>query len=227
MGMQRERSMIVYTLQRVAKQGKRVRMVRGLCFFFCFAALSAKHSIYSYNNKLCRHYTRFFMNFLDLVFCVIAAYFLLRGLFRGFVIEIAGIAGVVLGFFVANKYHPELMPVVQRFLDAPGWSATVAYLAIFIGCIIVATLMARMLDSMIQPMAGALNRFAGGMVGLVKAVLICVVVFMVLSHYLPTSQLVTKAQSAAFLQQTAAKLRPLLPDVSIPMPQDRQERPSS
>lgn len=156
------------------------------------------------------------MNFLDLLFCIISGYFLLRGVLRGFVLEIAGIGGVVLGFFLANAYHLELAPVVDKLLDTPKWSATIAYLAIFVGCIVLVSLVARMLNSVLPSVAGWLNRFSGGMVGLVKGVLICLVIFLVASQYLPDSRLVTHARSAKFFYETAERLRPMLPDISLP-----------
>lgn len=158
------------------------------------------------------------MNFLDLLFGIIAGYFLLRGALRGFFIEVAGIAGVLLGFFLANRYHPELAPELERFIDAPGWSEAIAYLSIFVGCIVLASLVARLLNSMVPKMAGWLNSLAGGLVGLVKAALICLVIFLVLSHYLPDSKLVTNARSARYFFEAAERLRPLLPDIDIPRP---------
>jgi len=167
-------------------------------------------------NRHCRR--KAFMNFLDLIFCIIAGYLLLRGAMRGFFIEIAGIAGVVLGFFLANKYHQELAPELERFIDAPGWSASIAYFVIFLGCIVLASLVARMLNSMVPKMAGWLNRLAGSLVGVVKGALICLVIFLVLSHYLPDSKLVTNARSARFMYEAAERLRPLLPEIDIPSP---------
>lgn len=158
------------------------------------------------------------MNFLDLIFCIIAGYFLLRGAMRGFFIEVAGVAGVVLGFFLANKYHPQLAPELERFINTQGWSEAIAFFVIFVGCIVLTSLVARLLDSMVPKMAGWLNRLAGAVVGLAKAALICLVVFLVLSHYLPDSRLVTHARSAKYMYEAAERLRPMLPDIDIPRP---------
>ncbi len=165
------------------------------------------------------------MNFLDLLFCIIAGYFLLRGVMRGFFIEVAGIAGVVLGFFLANRYHPQLAPELERFVNTQGWSEAIAYLVIFVGCIVLASLVARLLDSMVPKMAGWLNRIVGAIVGLAKAALICLVVFLVLSHYLPESRLVTHARSAKYMFEAAERLRPLLPDIDIPRPDLPRSQP--
>lgn len=155
------------------------------------------------------------MNFLDLVFAGIALYFLVRGLFRGFIIEVAGIAGVVAGFFLANKYHLQLAPDVNRILDTPKWSATISYLLIFIGSIILVSLLARLLSKMTPSTAVWLDKLAGAVVGVVKAGLICLVIFLVMSQYLPDSTLVNTSRSAPYLEEAANRLRPYMPDVDM------------
>lgn len=152
------------------------------------------------------------MNFLDLVFCLLAAYFGLRGLMRGFFIELGGIAGVVLGFFMANRHHQELTPLVRSFINLPDWETFIAYLVIFAGCIVLVTLLAQLLHKLVPPMVAWVNKLAGLLVGLAKAALICVVIFLVLSEYVPQSSLITYSNSAPFLSQAADLLRPFLPE---------------
>ena len=48
------------------------------------------------------------MNGLDIALIVILFFFFLRGIFRGFIKEIMGIVGLVVGFYLAMKYYPRL-----------------------------------------------------------------------------------------------------------------------
>lgn len=56
------------------------------------------------------------MNPLDLAIIAAMVFFVVRGIMRGFFREIGSIAGVILGFLLANAYHPEMAVYMKTYL---------------------------------------------------------------------------------------------------------------
>ncbi len=152
------------------------------------------------------------LNLLDIVFCIIAGYFLVRGLFRGFIVEAAAIAGVVLAFVLANKYHSSLTPYLHRYVTTSGWGDTLAYLIVFLGVMVAATLIGRLLHNLLAAPENFLNTVSGGFVGLTKGAAICLILFMLLNTYLPQAEFIKGSFFAPHLQHMADSLRPYMPD---------------
>lgn len=158
----------------------------------------------------------FSMNILDVIFAVIAAVFLLRGLFRGFVMEVASIGGGVLGFILANKYHELVATHLRSFIDSSNWSLIIAYFAIFFGSMlgvsIVALLIRKLMDSTV---GGFGDRLLGGVAGVAKAVLLCCLIVAVSSAFLPDAAFVENSQTAPYLRKVTDLLMRYLPDRMI------------
>lgn len=152
------------------------------------------------------------MNILDIVFAIVAGFFFLRGIFRGLIVEIASLAGVAGGFFLANNYHPALIPIVEKVIDSPAWAATVAYFAVFVATIVTATIIAGIISSALPAVAQWMNYLAGGVLGGVKGALICLVAFMVLTSYLPDASFIAQSKAAPYLVKPAERLRRFMPE---------------
>jgi membrane protein required for colicin V production len=152
------------------------------------------------------------MNILDIVFAVVASFFLLRGIFRGLLVEIASLGGVAVGFFVANKHHAELIPYAQKILNSPAWAATAAYLAVFVAVIVVVTLVASIISRALPLVVAWFNYLAGGLLGLAKGALICLVAFMVLTSYMPDASFIAQSKAAPHLSKAAQYLRKYMPE---------------
>ena len=152
------------------------------------------------------------MNLLDIAFCIIAGYFLIRGLFRGFIIEITAIVGVVLAFVLANKYHNALSPYVREYITESGWGGTLAYLVVFVGAIVAATLLGKLLHRVLASPSDLMNTVSGGFIGLTKGALISLVLFMLLSNYLPQAEFMQTSLFAPYLDHVAQSIRPYMPE---------------
>ena len=48
------------------------------------------------------------MNFIDLIVIIITSFFLLRGLFRGFILELTIVIGLIAGYLIAISYYDYL-----------------------------------------------------------------------------------------------------------------------
>ncbi len=148
------------------------------------------------------------MNILDIAFLVIAGYLCVRGTLRGFVVEGGSILGALLAFFLATTYTARLLPHIQQHIPDPGVAGVVSYLAIFFGAFVLVTLLAQMISVFIPPIAQTLNRLLGGVIGLAKAGLICIVLLLVLSWYLPRADFLVQSRLVPYVEQGASYVRP-------------------
>jgi len=152
------------------------------------------------------------MNILDIIFAIVVGFFLLRGAFRGLIVELASMAGAIAGFFLANTYHTALIPSVQKILATPSWAATISYMAVFFATIVMATLLAAIVSKALPPIVSGLNTLTGCILGLVKGALVCLVAFMVLTSYMPDASFVVESKAAPYMAKAADYLRRYMPE---------------
>jgi membrane protein required for colicin V production len=117
------------------------------------------------------------MNAFDVIFFVALAYGLIRGLIKGFVVEVSGMIALILGVFGAFKFSSLLGNFLIDYVNwEPKIIQIVSFILLFIGIIYCISLLAKMLTKALQIVAlGLLNRFAGGLFGVLKWItILCV-----------------------------------------------------
>lgn len=114
------------------------------------------------------------LNYVDIILLVPMAVGLVRGLFKGFIKEVLGLAAIVLGIAASYYYSDDLAEYLRiSFEDAGKWLDILSYLIIFSITVIGVNLLARYLTSVSKMIAlGFVNRIAGGVFGLAKVILI-------------------------------------------------------
>jgi len=127
------------------------------------------------------------MNFFDIVFAVILIFFFLLSTSRGSLREILSTLGIVAGYFAAERFHPKYMKFTLQYLSNVSQAKIVTYMAIFAACIIsglVLSTIVKILFSFKRPTMS--SRMLGGVLGLIKGVLICLLIFFVVEGYIPS-----------------------------------------
>ena len=154
------------------------------------------------------------MNSLDIFFVVVLGFFLFRGIFRGLILEISSIAGLIVGFFASNKFYSDLQPVVGRIIPSPEWSQIIAYLGIFMTTMFVVAMLSLFLKNFLRMiMLGWLDRLGGGVLGSVKAGLICVLTLLVLTIFLPRNhELIATSKISPYIHTFSQNLSGFLPE---------------
>ena len=114
------------------------------------------------------------MGLVDFLILAVLSVFLIKGLLRGLLKEICSLLGLVLGGVFAFTFH---VPLAQLFQDAAGMPGVVsvwaAFLAIFLGVVIVFAVLGFVLHRFVKIiLLGGVNRLAGGVFGLIQAVVI-------------------------------------------------------
>ncbi len=153
------------------------------------------------------------MNTLDIIFCVILAFLGLRGIFRGLIKEIASILGLILGFVLANMFHAELAPLLVRPLGGEGLANLAAYLGIFLGTVAVVFLLASLIRKILKLiMLGWLDGILGGLLGLFKGALLCSIIVLALTAFLPSkAEILTTSQVVPYVNVFNTMLSDALP----------------
>ncbi len=154
------------------------------------------------------------MSWLDTLFLVIIGIAGVKGCFRGLVRELASLAGLVVGFLAANAYAPRLLPHIQAVLTTPLYAQVASYAVVFLSVVLAIILLSAVLRKLLA--AGGLSgldRFMGGLFGLLKGVLISCLVLLLLTAFLPPrSGILLNSNLSPFLQRATRVLTLYLPD---------------
>jgi membrane protein required for colicin V production len=130
------------------------------------------------------------MNTFDIVILLVLSIFIIRGIFRGFINELITLIGLVIGYLVAITYLDLAMSfIISIFPDLPEIAIKiVCFAGIFIGTNILLRFAAHFLTKTLSfAMLGWLNRLLGGLVGLLKSILIITIITF-LTNLLPYSE---------------------------------------
>jgi membrane protein required for colicin V production len=130
------------------------------------------------------------MNSIDVFIIIFIAFFFVRGLFRGFVIELTALIGLILGYFVAISYVGIISTfILINFPDLPASAVKIVLFAIlFIATNVVLKLVAQMVTKTLKfAMLGWLNRWLGGVFAILKSVIILCIVALIID-FLPFSE---------------------------------------
>ena len=110
------------------------------------------------------------MNIFDFIFIALLVSALIKGLFKGFVMELATLAALFLGIIGAVFFSG----IVTGWLSGV-WTSKfipiISFLILFVGIIIAVHLLSRLIDKLLKAIAlGWLNRIAGGFLSFFKMV---------------------------------------------------------
>jgi membrane protein required for colicin V production len=115
------------------------------------------------------------MNSLDVGILTIASLFFIRGVFRGFVFELITVIGLLLGYIISITYLSLLSGFILSFFPSFPQSVVnlVSFFVLFLGTNLLLRLVANLLTKTLKiAMLGWLNRLLGGLLALLKAVMI-------------------------------------------------------
>ena len=125
------------------------------------------------------------MNILDIFIIAPIVLGFVFGLFKGLIKELTSLAAIVLGFFGARFFEPQVSGLLLSWFDMqPGMAQAVSYLILFVAIAVLLLIVANMLDKLFSAIAlGGLNKFLGGLLGALKFALIVSVLLNVLERF--------------------------------------------
>lgn len=147
------------------------------------------------------------MNFIDIVILAVLCFFAVKGLLRGLVNEAASMAGILLGGWLAYRFHPLLAAPLKSALHLPAHlSSFLAFIIILLLVGIFAHIIGNVVTAALRfVMLGPLNRLGGLLVGVTEgALLLCMFFSIASSGFMPEKlrNKVRSTESANMLAQT-------------------------
>lgn len=126
------------------------------------------------------------MNVLDIMIIITMLFLFVRGLMRGFVREIASLAGVILGIVLAIRFQPQASTFIKTFLPPISFLPLLAFAGIFLVVLIVCNLLGwgfRWLFK--KALLGWVDRTLGVGLAVIKGIILTYLVIVLLTFFLP------------------------------------------
>lgn len=154
------------------------------------------------------------MNGLDLFVVTVVILSIAVGVYRGAVREVLHLAGWVAALVLSTAFASTLAPHFADWMSEPAFRVALAWVAIFMGVLMLASLIASLLTELLRRFGlDGLNRVAGGAIGLARAGLVVLVFFWLAGmSKLPQSAWWKQSVTAPWLTHVAMSLKSFLPD---------------
>ena len=123
------------------------------------------------------------MNVVDIILIVLIAGAAINGFVKGFFVELASIASLVLGIWAAVEFSGLVQNWLTKYLD---WShdmmRLVSFILIFVFVVILVHLIATLTEKFVKAIALSIfSRFAGALFGAIKAAFILSLLMIIIS----------------------------------------------
>ena len=153
------------------------------------------------------------MSWLDWAVAGVVAFSVVAGMWRGLVREIIGLAGWVVAFLAANLFAGPLAVHVPEAVQTPELRVLVAFLAVFVGVLVLATLMSVVLSKLVKAVGlGGLDRSLGALFGFARAAILILALSLAAGlTSLPRQPAWRDSATGPWLAAAALALRPWLP----------------
>jgi membrane protein required for colicin V production len=127
------------------------------------------------------------MNLLDLVIIATMIFLIVRGVFRGFFMEVGSVAGVVLGVWLANHYQPQMTNYLKAYLPSGNFLPMISFAVIFISVLVLCNLLGWSLKVIMKKaFFGWADRTLGAGLAIIKGVIITYLVIVLLTFFVPS-----------------------------------------
>jgi membrane protein required for colicin V production len=125
------------------------------------------------------------MNWLDFILAGIIILGIIRGLMKGFILEVSSFIGVIAGILAARLWYINLASQLQVWLDISLYYAKpLAFITIFFATVILFHLIAVIINKLVKAIAlGWLNRLLGAIFGGLKLILILCITITVIEIF--------------------------------------------
>lgn len=125
------------------------------------------------------------MNIIDLILSIFLLLGIVRGLFKGFLAELAGLIALIAGIYAAIHFSDATLDFLVIFFS---WEekvlSIIAFAVTFFVVALMISLLGRILTKMINLLAlGLVNRLLGGIFGMLKMAFLASLFFMFLENF--------------------------------------------
>jgi membrane protein required for colicin V production len=127
------------------------------------------------------------MNLLDILIVSTLIYFVVKGVIRGFVREVASLAGVILGIVIASRYQAEVTKFIEQFLNPGPYLPLIGFVVVFAAVLVACNLLGWLIRMILRKAPlGWVDRILGLGFALLKGVVVTYLVIVILTFFLPS-----------------------------------------
>ena len=127
------------------------------------------------------------MNLLDLIIIATMIFLVVRGIFRGFFMEVGSLAGVILGVWLANHYQPQMTDYLKTYLPAGIFLPMISFAVIFVVVLVSCNLLGWSLKIIMKKaFFGWADRTLGAGLAVLKGIIITYLVIVLLTFFVPS-----------------------------------------
>jgi len=151
------------------------------------------------------------MNHVDIILAIPLTIGAIRGFTKGFILELASLAGIIIGVFLAALFSGLISQLLLEYVDwNPNAMKIVAFIIIFIFVVITVKIVGRLIEKFFKLIGlNFLNRIAGLIAGILKFAFILSVVLIFFNYINRDELLMSKeTQEESFLYNPVASLVP-------------------
>jgi membrane protein required for colicin V production len=126
------------------------------------------------------------MTWIDLLIVAVLVISVVSAFFKGFLVQLFSLAGVVLGLFIAAADYPRFAPWVARWVKNSEAANLIAFLLIALGIMVLCGLLGHVLRLTVRSAGlGFVDRLLGAVFGFVQGCVIVTLLVMAVAAFLP------------------------------------------
>jgi len=150
----------------------------------------------------------------DSIIALLFLIFIVRGVWIGFMRQLAAFLALVGSYWLAGRYSGELIPYVKQFVENPKIVFLASFAVLFLVSAVMFILAGKVLRRVMEiSLLGWFDRFLGLLLGCVKAAVLSVLLYMVLASTLSASNtMLSKSMSAPYLKHGVEVVRTIIHD---------------
>ena len=151
------------------------------------------------------------MNVIDIVLSIFLLLGCVRGFFKGFFVELAGLVALILGIYAAIHFSDRMFSFLQLFITWEEKYLTIlAFALTFTLVVIIISIIGKVLTKMAGILAlGLVNRLLGAIFGMLKTAFLASIFFMFLNQS-EAFRIEEETKEGAVLYPPVEKLAPML-----------------
>jgi membrane protein required for colicin V production len=153
------------------------------------------------------------MNLLDIVIISIMIFLVVRGIFRGFIREIASLSGFILGIWMAIRFEPQVTDYLKFYLPSRPFISLISLGLIFFSVLVSCNILGWVLRLIVKKASmGWMDRTLGSGLALTKGVIIIYLLMVLLTFFLPTkTPLISGSKMAPWIVVSYQAMTSLIP----------------
>ncbi|MDD4289970.1 MAG: CvpA family protein [Patescibacteria group bacterium] len=155
------------------------------------------------------------MNYVDIIFLILILFFTITGFRKGLVRALGGIIAIILGFYGASIFYPQISLWLQGLTSifSGPISHVLAFIMVFIVVNRVAMILVYVLDKIFSiPVIGFVNKLLGAVFGfLAGLLLIGILVLAILSFYNGEVSVFENSKIVPSAEKTINFVKPFIP----------------